>query len=632
MRFGLYSLFACACLAGASAVADAAGLFSRAPVESPAADALAPIEVKDLHYGDVLFDYFNGDLDGTLLKLRVYEARGLLPHHADDARLLLGGLYLAEGQHLEAGRLFQEVLDRPGVPAAVRDRARFLLGKVWYQRGYYAKAESVLSSVGATLVPAWEAERRQWLAQSLLRQGKFDAAIAMLSGWPLDSAWRGYAGFNLGVALVKSGRVAEGVRELQAVGRMPGDGAETAALRDKAWLAAGSALLQAGDAATAREAFEQVRLEGPLSSRALLAAGWASTALGQPDRALVPWTELQGRSLVDAAVQESYLAVPQAFQQLGADAQAVEQYEAALQAFGAERARLAESIKALRAGRLLATVADHEGSDLEGWLWQVKKLPDLPETRYLVTLLASHDFQEALKNHRALVATEKRLEAADRGLDSFREMVALRRERFATVVPGLLARTDALDVDRLRGQQQTFSAQLETAVGNQDAVALANSPEHALWERMMAIEATLAARPDDPDLADARESFRLVKGLAQWRLSAAMKSRANGIRRDLNVIQATLPQAARARAQVNGARDTMPARYADYAARIETLEPRLVAMRGRVREARERQDRFLSMLAIRELEAQQARMAEYEVRARFALAAILDRRSAGGRP
>ena len=139
-------------------LAGAAGLLDREPVAAlPAPDALAPIEVRDPHYGDVLFEFYNGDLSTALLKLRVYEAQGLLRHHADDAKLLLGGLYLSQGQHLEAGRLFAEVLDRPGVPPGVRDRARFLLGKVWYQRGYYAKAEAVLLQTGTTLAPEWAA-------------------------------------------------------------------------------------------------------------------------------------------------------------------------------------------------------------------------------------------------------------------------------------------------------------------------------------------------------------------------------------------------------------------------------------------------------------------------------------------
>ncbi|MFM7066517.1 MAG: hypothetical protein ACKO0U_06775 [Gammaproteobacteria bacterium] len=382
----------------------------------------------------------------------------------------------------------------------------------------------------------------------------------------------------------------------------------------------------------ARAAFEKVRREGPLSNRAPRAAGWASAARGEQERALVPWLELQGRTLVDAAVQESYLAIPQAYQQLGADAQAVEQYQAALRAFAAERARLEESIAALRKGRLLRTIADKEGKDLEGWLWQVRKLPDLPETRYLLTLLASHDFQEALKNHRSLVATERRLAAADRGLDAFREMVTLRRGRFATVVPGLLSTTDAISVPSLRERQQGLATRLDAAVGTRDAAALANAREQSILERLARIEATLAARPEDPDLADAREGFRLLEGLLQWRLSAALKPRSSALRRSLDTVHGVLPQVERARAQVEEARTAMPARYADYAMRIDTLQPRLAAMRDRVRASRARQEQFLSSVAIRELQAQQARLGEYEVRARFALAAILDRRSGGGQP
>ena len=632
LRRGLcLAVATCALLTGLPAAA--AGLLDRAPaIPAAAPDTLAPIEVRDLHYGDVLFEFYNGDLSNALLKLRVYEAQGLLRHHADDAKLLLGGLYLSQGQHLEAGRLFAEVLDRPGVPPVVRDRARFLLGKVWYQRGYYAKAEQVLRQTGNTLAPEWAAERQQWLAQALLQQGKFDEAITLLSAWDAPSEWRGYAGFNLGVALIRAGRLEDGLRQLEVVGNLAGEREETAALRDKAWLAAGSALLKAGEAERARLAFEHVRLDGPFSTRALLATGWAYSALGQTDRALVPWLELQGHSVLDAAVQESYLAVPQAYSQLGADAQAAEQYEAALQAFAAEKVHLAESITALRQGRLMQMVSGNEGQALEGWLWHVRQLPDLPESRYLPHLLASHDFQEALKNYRSMLATEQHLDAADRGLDAFREMVALRRDRFARWLPPVLAKTDLVDLQKLHERATGLAATLGVAQTERDGTAFATPREHAVWAKLMKMEATFAARPGDPDLVDAREDHRLLKGVMQWNLSAAMKSRAFRAQRGLNETQDALVLSERARLHVNEARELSPARYADYELRINTLQPRLLAMQGRLRAARMTEERFLSLLAVRELEAEQARLADYEVRARYALAAIYDRAGAGKRP
>jgi hypothetical protein len=37
-----------------------------------------------------------------------------------------------------------------------------------------------------------------------------------------------------------------------------------------------------------------------------------------------------------------------------------------------------------------------------GWFWQLKTLPDAPQSRYLYSLLADNDFQEGLKNYRDL--------------------------------------------------------------------------------------------------------------------------------------------------------------------------------------------------------------------------------------
>jgi hypothetical protein len=45
-----------------------------------------------------------------------------------------------------------------------------------------------------------------------------------------------------------------------------------------------------------------------------------------------------------------------------------------------------------------------------GWAWQLRNLPEAPESRYLYTLLAGNDFQEGLKNYRTLVAMGGTLE------------------------------------------------------------------------------------------------------------------------------------------------------------------------------------------------------------------------------
>ena len=205
------------------------------------------------------------------------------------------------------------------------------------------------AQVSDKIQPRISAERYMLLAQLKLREGRYDEAIAALQSWHGAPDWTAYAQFNLGVALVRKDRLPEAITYLDRVGRMETRDEELLSLRDKANLALGFAYLQAKRPADAKPILERVRLEGPFSSMALLGVGWADSALGQFKRALVPWLALRKRNLLDAAVQESYLTVPYAYNQLGAPGQAAEYYSAAIDSFDVEFKRIDESIAQIRA-------------------------------------------------------------------------------------------------------------------------------------------------------------------------------------------------------------------------------------------------------------------------------------------
>ena len=175
-----------------------------------------------------------------------------------------------------------------------------------------------------------------------MRQQRYDEAIALLRGWHGPSDWMAYARFNLGVALVRANRLAE-ADPILTRGRHAAapSSDELLALRDQANLALGFAYLQADQPAPAR-----VAAGARAPERAVFEQGAARRRLGATPRsgdyraALAPWLELRKRNLLDAAVQESYLAVPYAFGKLNADAQAAEYYESALSSFAAESDQL----------------------------------------------------------------------------------------------------------------------------------------------------------------------------------------------------------------------------------------------------------------------------------------------------
>lgn len=583
--------------------------------------------VRDLHYGDVLFHFYQDDNFESLTRLGAYERWGRLPSHLPEARLLEGGLYLSLGLHNEAGKRFEELLT-PEIPAGVRNRAWFYLGKVWYARGYLDRAESALRSVATTLPPELESEKLHLLANVYLRQGRFDDAIALLNNYKGSPDWLAYARFNVGVALIRQNRLEEADFSLSNIGMLETSSEELLALRDKANLALGFAYLQAEKPGAAKVVLERVRLNGPYSTKALLGAGWAQAALGEYRQALVPWLELRDRNLLDSAVQESYLAVPYAYAKLEANAQAAEFYEAAMLSFDNESASIDGSIERIRTGRMLDTLLESEEQGNYGWFWQLKSLPDAPESRYLYTVLAGNDFQEGLKNYRDLAYMRRTLTRWSDSMDAFDNMVDARQRAYDERVP----RTDALlatkQVDDLSQQKIELQSRLADIERRQDAPAIGTAQEREQWARIQRLEQALAdgtAGVDPAEIESVRARLRLVKGVLSWRLGEAFKARIYQEKRDLKDLDSALREAQRRWVRVERARTSVTNNTGEFESRIVALNERLGALQQRLLAVRDEQNEFLERAAIAELELQKDRLAAYRVQARFALATIYDR-------
>src|ERR1700690_2484967 len=563
-------------------------------------NGLPPHEVMDLQYGDVLFYFFQDNYFDSITRLLAAQELGGLPPPEGEAELPLGGLYLSLGEHVEAGRIFEALLAGK-TSEEVRNKAWFYLGKVWYQRGYLQESERALRQVSDKIQPRISAERYMLLAQIMLRQGRDDDAIAALGNWHGPPDWTAYAQFNLGVALVRKGRLGDATRYLDRVGRMVTANEELLSLRDKANLALGFALLQAQRAAEARPILERVRLEGPYSSKALLGVGWADSALGEFKRALVPWLALRKRNLLDSAVQESYLTVPYAFNQLGASGQAAEYYNSAIASFDAEFKRIDDSIEQIRAGDLLDRLLKEDKKDTLTWYWQLKTLPDAPESRYLYQLLARNEFQEGLKNYRELHFMSHNLDGWRDDIAAFNDMLDTRQEAYNERVPKADAVMAATDLDALTQKRVDFESRINEIEKSKDVAALGTPEEQRTWARLKRIEDYLAAHPDDPDLAEMREKLRLMKGVMYWRLSESFKARLWNERRSVKELEASLIETQKRAVLVKQARSGMPANTGVFANRVEAMRARMDRLQERLTALTDKQSHYLQDIAIGEL-------------------------------
>ena len=588
-------------------------------------EKLPVTRIRDLHYGDVLFYYFQDDDFEALTRLTAYQHWNLVPHHEEEAQLLLGGMYLALGMHNEAGARFEAVLNQD-VPTGVRNRAWYYLAQVWYARGYLDKAEEALRKVNGKLSPELEAEKTHLFANVLMHQGKFDEAIRLLTSWHGSDDWTAYARFNLGVALVREHRLSDADPFLTAVGGLDSERKEMLALKDRANLALGYAYLQANDPAKARVALERVRLNGPYSNKALLGTGYADAQLGDFKGALNPWLELRNRNLLDSAVQESFIAVPYAFAQLGANSQSAEYYEGAVESYDKESGTLDAAIDRIRQGSLLNDLLSSETQDAQhGWFWQLKNVPEAPESRYLYTVLAGHDFQEGLKNYRDLAFMGHTLDRWNDSMEAFGDMIDTREHAYAERLP----RTDQLLAsganDKLQQRRADLELRLNTIESTQDASSLGSPEERDQWARIQRLDAALAGTPATPQNAELRDRLRLVKGVLLFRLNDSFKARLWQQRRTMKDLDLALREAQSRWIRVERARKSVPTNNGEFAARVVALKQRIDGLQTRLVDIEAKQGGYLAQLAIQELDAQKDRLAAYQVQARFALATMYDR-------
>ena len=199
--------------------------------------------------------------------------------------------------------------------------------------------------------------------------------------------------------------------------------------------------------------------------------------------------------------------------------------------FDAENGRLDAAIAQHPAGRHARARAGSEDKDARyGWFWQLKNLPDAPESRYLYAVLAGHDFQEGLKNYRDLVYLSGTLARWDDSMVAFEDMIETRERAYAERLP----RADALlasgAVDKLQQRDAALEARscarIETPGTTWRALGHRRR-EREQWARVQRLEAAAlrAAPPETPENAELRARLALVKGVLFYRLNDAYGAR-----------------------------------------------------------------------------------------------------------
>ena len=588
-----------------------------------AADA-APSAVKDLQYGEVLYYYFQQDYFNSIVRLQIARQQQRLPNHATEAELMLGGLDLSYGLRDEANRIFQRLLNEETNDVSMHNRAWFYLAKISWQRNDVAAALQAIEHVRGTMTPATRTAAINLHSLLLLEQGNNKEAIDILKNARSGKHWTPYLSYNLGIALIRDQQQERGAKQLDRIGKIHGRNEEQRLLRDKANLALGYSYLQDGNPEIARKTLARVRLEGPLSNRALLGAGWADAEDDAFAKALIPWLELSSRDSSDPAVQESLLAIPYAMTKMDLHGRAVQHYNEGIALLIEERQKLAQSIRAIQQGGLQDLLQQHDLGTGSGWMQQLHLDSETPALRYQLALMSSHDFQEAVKNYRDLLVLKENLSKWQTAVSAYDDMLAGRQARFEAHRP---AAEQALQGTRLRQLQQhhaTLAGTLSRIEATGNAAGLANPAEARQWQQLEQISERLKQLPANPDTDELHDKQQRLRGILIWQFNSDYKSRLWQTRQQLAELGTLLSESQQGFDNLQQANLDGPSGFGEFGQRITAQKASIEKLSTQTENTLVAQGKQLEQLAINELEQQQQRVDTYIIQARFALAQTYD--------
>ena len=599
-----------------------------------AADASKRSPLKDLYFGEALYDAYQGDHFDAIARLdtELGQYHGLdeprldtLYFHINEAEFFVGDFELSYRMHLRSGRAIKAVLEG-NVKPIVRNEAAFRLARIYFQKDQPADALTALNRIEDTIPERIRDDLNFLRANTYMAVGRFSDAARILKDMQSTKGYEGFATYNLGMAQIRSGQEADGLQSLAKAGQISAGDPGALAIKDKANLALGSRLLEDKHPDQAKPYLERVRLKGPFSNRALLASGWADAAQDHYERALVPWSLLVKRNVTDKAVQEALLAVPFAYGKLNIHGKAALAYGNALEAFGSELKKLAASTASIKDGKFLEALVREELKQDKDWVVKLRSLPETPETYYLLELMASHDFQESLRNYLDLEDLRKYFLTWAENIDAYEEIIGVRRAYYQPLVPEMDKQFRVLDSQmRLRLEQRDrLDKRIKTMLVSPRPDFLATADERILRQKLVAIEKGLKKYPA-AQATDLQARVDRLKGVLRWQVSTDYDQRLTDAYKHLQQLDSVI---AALRAQYRSyvrTRQAAAQSYEGYEDGLRRLRVRLTDAQERVKTLMARQGHMLEVMAINELEQRTQRLEEYQVKARFALADSYDR-------
>lgn len=590
-------------------------------------------ELNDLYFGEALYYARQGQFFEAIERLdtEVWQHDQLdepqldsLYVHINDAEFSLGDFELRYRMHHRAGRAIAAVLEG-AVDEVIRNDAAYRLARIHFQKQQMEDALLALERIDGEIPYAIRDDIEFLRANVYLAQGKQLESVEVLKDLQGSDEYGGFASYNLGIAYLQNGQRAAALEQLDRAGQINTNDPGELAIRDKSNLILGTILLEDGEFEKSLPPLNRVRLDGPFSNQALLSAGWASMSIEDYERAVVPWRILADREVTDSATQEALLALPYAYGKLNIHGRAAVHYGRALDSFGAEIQKLSSSIESIREGHFLEALIREEIRQNKDWVIRLRTMPESPETFYLMELLASHDFQTGLQNYLDLADLRRKLISWNGGFDSFDEMVVIREEHYAPLLPDVDEKFRKLDSRmRLRIEQhKMLIKRRDDLLTMPRPEFLATPEEQAILARIESLEAKLVMNFDSNE--ESLRRLKRLKGILSYTLHTEYHERFTQFDNNVRSLDQAMAMVQDEYDEYVRNRQAATHSFVGYDKPMRRLRAEVQQSVEKIDQLMARQGHLLEVLAIEQLVARRDHLENYGDKARFALADSYDR-------
>lgn len=465
-----------------------------------------PQVIESLSWGEVLYYQFKGDKTEALIRLLAREKQNSLSPHASDASLMAAALLLDLGMAQKAKERLVN-LKNGELDDRLASKFSLAMARLYYLNQDYVQTADWLEKSDDELLLGDELNQKKLIkAQLLFHAGQFAAAAEEFKNIDTDSNLQYYALYNQGLTLLNSEHEHHqrtAIALLTTLTQLEPQDQEQYALIDQAKLTLAIQALNSGDQNEARKQLFNMRLDGLLSNDALLILGWSFQQNNDYSSALSYWSQLASKNLLlEPSVQEAWLAIPYAYQQLGDKRQALLQYQKALS--------LQEQAKDLL--DLLSQNQAWKELLSEG---QSSSTADL-DVNFKRQLIADPTFYQSLENWRELNQLHMKLAKSMEILPTLQLVLSENKNRYTNKVTSISNHLSSEDYSQFTKKYNELLNLYETQKDKTIAEAFLPASDFKNWQKIDSAKQLATQLTVEID-SDKREQIRRLDGVAKWK-------------------------------------------------------------------------------------------------------------------